>query len=633
MRFFIIILFVFTQNYLFAQDVLSSNSKSALKNFKNANSYIDNHSLKLAIVELQEATENDPEFIEAYLLLADVYRAEFDYLDAKLAYKKVYQINPNYAPERYFYFADTELKSGDYLSAKEHFLKFLSVANTSDKNIIKAQKFIKDCDFSLNAIKNPVPFKPINMGPAINTYDDEYMAAITTDELNLIFTRQSNEKEDFYQSFKTDTGWKKAEYLSKHINTPDYNEGAQCISPDGQYLFFTGCNRPDGVGRCDIYISKKEGLKWSKPLELGFPINTKGWESQPSISADGRTLYFVSDKKGTLGGYDIWKSVLDSMGKWGIPINLGPNINTPYDEQSPFIHPDGKTLYFSSDGWVGLGNKDIFISRLGDDSKWSVPKNLGYPINSYSDEGGLTINASGSTAYFSSNNFNGFGGLDLYSFSIIPQNIKPIFTNYVKGKVYDARTKQNIEAEINILDLKTGKTIINSYTNYADGSFLAVLPQGTSYALHVCANGYLYYSESFDVAFHKINVPVILDVPLKKIEIGKNVILKNIYFETNHYNLKSESKAELINLYSFLINNPTISIIIEGFTDNTGDKLANHTLSENRAKTVYNYLINNGIKAVRLKYTGFGENKPIATNTTERGRASNRHTEFVIIGI
>ncbi len=630
MKFYILIFLVLIKFFVFAQDTLSTYSKAAIRNYKKANAYIDQQSLKLAIVELQEATENDPTFIQAYLLLADVYRADFDYLDAKLAYKKAYQLNPNFAPERYFYFADTELKSGDYESAKQHFLKFLSVAFTSDKNIIKAQKFIKDCDFSLEAIKNPVPFKPINMGAAINTYDDEYMAAITTDELNLIFTRQSNQKEDFYQSFKTDTSWSKAEYLSKNINTPNYNEGAQCISPDGQYLFFTGCNRPDGAGRCDIYISKKEGLQWCKPIELGFPINTKGWESQPSISADGRTLYFVSDKKGTLGGYDIWKSILDETGKWGPPINLGPNINTAFDEHSPFIHPDDKTLYFSSDGWVGLGNKDIFISRLGDDLKWSIPKNLGYPINSFSDEGGLTINASGSTAYFSSNNFNGFGGLDLYSFSIIPKNIKPIYTNYVKGKVYDAQTKQNIEAEINILDLKTGKTIISSFSNYADGKFLAILPQGTSYALHVCANGYLYYSESFDVAFHKINVPVILDVPLKKIEIGRNVILKNMYFETNKFSLKPEAKAELINLLSFLINNPTISIIIEGYTDNVGNDLSNLILSEHRAKTVYNYLIRTGIKPERLKYIGFGKNKPIEINTTEKGRASNRRTEFVI---
>ena len=620
------------QNLLFAQEKLSTSSRAAIKNYKTASAYIDQHNLKKAIVELNEATINDDKFIEAYMLMADVYRSDFDYFDSKLAYQKAYQINPNYAPERYFYFAETELKTGEYLLAKKHFQKFLAGADAGDRNIAKAQKHIKDCDFSLNAIKNPVPFKAVNLGSSINSADDEYMAAITTDESNLIFTRQINYKEDFYQTFKVDTAWSKAQYLSRNINTNDFNEGAQCISPDGQYLFFTGCNRPGGLGRCDIYIAKKEGVEWSKPVDLGFPINTKGWESQPSVSSDGKTLYFVSDRKGGLGGYDIWKSNLDETGKWGEPINLGPSINTIYDDMSPFIHPDNKTLYFSSDGWVGLGNKDIFISRLGSNNQWAEPQNLGFPINTFNDEGGLTINASGSKAYFSSNNFNGFGGLDLYSFEIIPLKIKPIYTNYVKGKVYDAQTKKPMEADVQILDLKTGKSLLNAYSNTADGSFLTVLPQGTSFALNASASGYLYYSESFDATFHQINEPVILNIALNKIEVGKNVILKNIYFENNQFNLKPESKAELKNLIGFLTANPKVSINIQGFTDNVGDEKINQSLSENRAKTVHKYLIDNAIKSNRLQYTGFGEKKPIADNTTENGKASNRRTEFVITG-
>ena len=627
------LIMVLIQNLVFAQEKLSTTSAAAIKNYHAASSYIDQHNLKKAIIELNEATLNDDKFIEAYMLMADVYRSDFDYFDSKLAYQKAYQINPNYAPERYFYFAETELKTGEYLLAKKHFQKFLAGADAGDRNIVKAQKHIKDCDFSLIAIKNPVPFKPINLGSSINSGDDEYMAAITTDESNLIFTRQINYKEDFYQSFKVDTAWSKAQYLSKNINTNDFNEGAQCISPDGQYLFFTGCNRPGGFGRCDIYVAKKEGREWSKPLALGFPINTKGWESQPSVSADGKTLYFVSDKKGGFGGYDIWKSNLDETGKWGEPINLGPGINTVYDDMSPFIHPDNETLYFSSDGWVGLGNKDIFISRLGVDNQWSEPQNLGFPINTFHDEGGLTINASGSKAYFSSNHYDGFGGLDLYSFEIIPQKIKPVYTNYVKGTVYDAQTKLAIEADVQILDLKTGNILLNAYSNSADGSFLTVLPHGSSFALNVSASGYLYHSESFDVTFHPINDPVILNIPLNKIEIGKNVILKNIYFENNKFDLKAESKAELKSLIDFLTINPTISIDIQGFTDNVGEDQINQCLSENRAKTVYKYLVDNGIKVVRLKFTGLGETKPIADNSAESGKATNRRTEFVIIGL
>ncbi|TAF45222.1 MAG: hypothetical protein EAZ51_03385 [Sphingobacteriales bacterium] len=615
-----------------AQTQLNTTSKAALKNYRIANSYLDQNNIRLAIIELNEATENDPNFIEAFLLLGDAYRSVINYDDAFIAYQKAYAINPNYAPERTFFYAEAALKTGKYALAKTLFIKYLDNVTVSSNNIAKAKKYIKDCDFSQVAIKNPVKFKPVNMGAAVNSVHDEYMAAVTADESKLIFTRQIDFKEDFYQSDKINNTWNEAQFLSPVLSTADYNEGAQCISPDGQYLFFTGCNRPDGFGRCDIFISKKDGNNWLVPKNLGFPINTRNWESQPSISADGRTIYFVSDRKGGFGGYDIWESELDSTGSWGIPTNLGPTINTPYDDMTPFIHPDNKTLYFSSDGWIGLGSKDIFLSRLSENNKWGLPENLGYPINTFNDEAGLIINPSGDTAYFSSNQFAGFGGLDLYHFDIEAKKIKPIYTNYVKGKVYDAKTKLPLEAEIQILDLKTGDILLHSYANKMDGSFLDILPQGTEFALIASANGYLFFSESFEPTYHKLNEPVELDIPLQMIEVGKNVVLKNIYFENNKYNLKPQSKAELQKLFVFLGLNPTVKIDIEGFTDNIGNNEQNQLLSENRSKSVYQYLINNGIKPNRLHYRGFGASKPIADNSTELGKASNRRTEIVIKG-
>jgi Tol biopolymer transport system component len=238
----------------------------------------------------------------------------------------------------------------------------LTYPGLNTTSVDKINKYIKDCTFSLEAQKSPVPFKPINMGSAINTKEDEYLPVITADEEMIIFTRQENSNEDFFKSVKRNGEWSVAEFLSKEINTSNFNEGAQNISPDGNYLFFTGCNRPDGLG-CDIYISKREGNDWSKPFNIGGPVNTAGWESQPSISADGRTLYFVSTRQGGYGGYDIWSSELNTDGTWSNPINLGQEINTSFDEQSPFIHPDNESLYFSSNGWPGLGNKDLFLSR------------------------------------------------------------------------------------------------------------------------------------------------------------------------------------------------------------------------------------------------------------------------------
>jgi outer membrane protein OmpA-like peptidoglycan-associated protein len=613
----------------FSQNQYSSSSKSAIKSYERARYQLDLNNFKEAETELNTAIKLDEKFVEAYLLLADVYRVTFDNLNAKATYKRAFAINPNFAPDRYYYFAESQLKTGDYQEALQNYQLYKDKVHPASDKLALADKYIADCVFALKAIKNPVNFKPENLGPGVNTKEEEYFATLTADESTLIFTRQINRNEDFYRSFKTDTGYTTAKYLSTNINTPNYNEGAQCISPDGQYLFFTGCNRPDGFGRCDIYISQKEGDNWSKPLNLGFPINTKGWESQPSLSADGHTLYFVSDRRGGLGSYDIWKSILQTDGKWGVPENLGPNINTPYDEQSPFIHPDNKTLYFSSNGWPGMGNKDIFISRLDTTGNWSKPTNLGYPINTYGEENGLTINASGTKAFFSSNNFNGYGGFDIYSFEL-PQNLRPEAVNYVKGIVYDAETKQKLSAAIEIIDLKTSESIYSSMSDVIDGTFLATLPSNKEYSINVARDGYLFYSENFSIKKNTVGKPIFLEVPLQKIAVGKKVVLKNIFFDTNKFDLKPESKTELEKMIEFLLENQKVSIELSGYTDNIGDDAYNLELSKNRAKAVFNYLVANKILPNRLSYKGYGKTNPMATNGTEDGRANNRRTEFLI---
>lgn len=623
---------LFVCQFGWSQVKYSSKNKSAIKNYERASYLLDLNEFKQAISELNSAISHDKQFIEAFLLLADVYRVTFDFIKAKENYKAAFNISSTFAPERYYFFAESELKTGDYEQALLHYNLFKSKGNPSIDKITLTEKYIRDCLFAIEAIKNPVPFKPENLGTNINTADQEYLAALTTDESILIFTRQINSNEDFYRSYKENNEWVKAEYLSNNINTPAYNEGAQCISPDGQFLFFTGCNRPDGLGRCDIYVSHKEGKGWSKPVNLGFPINTKGWESQPSLSADGRTLYYVSDRNGGIGSYDIWKSRLGDDGKWEMPEDLGTNINTPFDEQSPFIHPDGKTLYFSSNGWAGLGNKDLFISRLDTNNLWSIPQNLGYPINTYGEESGLTISASGTKAFFSSNNFNGFGGFDIYSFNL-PPNIRPTPVNYVKGLIYDEETKKRLDALIDIIDLKTGNSIHASFSDIVDGTFLATLTNDVEYSLNVSKQGYLFYSANFSVEKNKIGQPIILEIPLQKIAVGKKVVLKNIFFDSNKYDLKPASITELQKLIDFLKENEKAEIQISGYTDDVGDDQSNLILSQNRSKAVYQYLIEHNIKANRLSYKGYGETQPVADNKTEEGRANNRRTEFLITKI
>jgi outer membrane protein OmpA-like peptidoglycan-associated protein len=626
---FLVLLLFWVINLHAQESPYSTANKEAITYFAQANHNLDDRSYDDAIALLYKAIAADSKFIEAHNMLADVLRVKKNNKQAIEEYKKVIVLNADFNRAVYLKLGEAEVNEAQYAPAQQHLEKYLTYPNITAANSFFAQKLIKDCQFSIQAMLHPVAYKPINMGAEINTVADEYSPITTADQKTLIFTRQVNNNEDFYQSTQQDNKWQTANYLSDKINTPNYNEGSESISQNGKFLFFTGCNRPDGMGRCDIYVVQKKGDDWGKPFDLSAPVNTSGWESQPSISADGRTLYFVSNRKGGYGGYDIWKSVLTPKG-WGEPENLGPNINTSFNEQSPYIHADDSTLYFCSNGWPGMGNQDLFVSKLGKDGKWQKPENLGYPINSNGDESGLTLTANGSTAYFSSNNLNGFGGFDIYTFEL-PVNVRPHIVTYVKGIVSDAKTKQPLEAAVEILDLQNSLPVYQDYSTVEQGDFLATITSGKNYGLNISRTGYLFYSENFSLIGHEASKPFNISVMLEPIEIGNKVILKNIFFDTNKFDIKSDSKSELEKLVEFLALNPTLHIEISGHTDNVGNDLANQTLSENRAKAVYNYLVANKIDPARLIFKGYGKTQPIASNAIEDDRSKNRRTEFKII--
>jgi len=626
---FLVLLFALPVSLIAQQRQYSTQNREAIKHYALANKQLDVNDFEGARAELEKAVAEDANFLEAQTALADVLRLRHNYKDAIEHYRKVLSVNAEYNRSIYFKLGESEVYSADYLNAQTHLEKYLTYPYITEQDRFKARKLLEDCTFSVEAIKHPVPFKPINMGPEINTADDEYLPVATADESILIFTRKIHNNEDFYKSTKVNGKWQTATYLSHNINTPDYNEGAQSITQDGKYLFFTGCNRPDGLGRCDIYVSQKNGDDWGKPIDMSPPLNSAGWESQPSISADGRTLYFVSNRRGGYGGYDIWKSTYTDKG-WTEPENLGPNINTAFDEQSPFIHPDDSTLYFCSNGWPGLGNKDLFISRLGKDGKWQKPENLGYPINSSGDENGLTISTNGTYAYFASDNLNGYGGYDIYRFEL-PAKLRPRLVTYVKGKIIDARTKQPIEATVEITDLQKGQPVYRDVSSATGGDFLATLTSGKDYGLNISKPGYLFYSDNMPLANHIPKEPYNITVSLEPIEIGNKVILKNIFFDTNKFDLKAESIMELNKLIDFMNQNPSVRVEISGHTDNIGNDIMNQKLSENRAKAVFQYLVAHNVLPSRLVYKGYGKTQPLVPNTSEENRSKNRRTEFKII--
>jgi outer membrane protein OmpA-like peptidoglycan-associated protein/Tol biopolymer transport system component len=627
-RLYLLLLLSFAVQHLNAQ---SSAIKKAQTSFEKGQENLRAGDYEASISNLQEAVKADPKFQFAYIQLGDINRKIKAYDAAKTAYLLALGLG-NVADPRIFYgLAEAEINTGSYEQALQHITLFLNEYKGSDKEFVsKANKYLKDCQFSITAIKAPEKYDPINLGDKINSKYRDYFPSITADGEKLIFSRNIDGNEDFYISKKIHNSWSEPLPLSDKINTKQYNEGAQSISPDGLYLFFTGCNRPDGLGRCDIYVSHKEGNSWGEPYNLGAPVNTQYWESQPAISPDGNTLYFVSNRPGGLGGYDIWKSRLKKDGYWSEPENLGPDINTPYDEHTPFLHPDGKTLYFSSDGWPGLGNKDIFLSRMDDSGKWGKPENMGYPINTFNEETGLTVTPDGNEGLFSSILKGGYGDMDIYVFKM-PENKKPLPITYVKGIVKDQETGTFLEAKVQVVNLKNKHIEYNDFTSKENGDFLTVIPIGGNYSFNVSADGYLFYSENYELNNSYINKPFLLEVALQKISTGTNVVLKNIFFNTNEYHLLPQSFTELSTLIDLLKNNPTIHIEIQGHTDNVGNDDSNMKLSLQRAKAVYDYLITNSIEVERLTYKGYGETTPIAANDTDEHRKLNRRTSFIVV--
>lgn len=629
MRTYLLFVFICLNHFVYGQ----STNKKAQNSFEDAQQFVRQNIFDEAIKNLNDAVKADPKFQKAYLQLGDIYKRIRNIQKAKENYRLAISSALPENPNVYFILGETELQTGDYAQAKLNFEFFLAKAVGVDAKFTdKAKKYILDCDFSIDAIKKPVPYEPFNMGFYVNSEYRDYFPALTADGQTIIFTRNVKGNEDFYTAVKKNGEWQQAKSLSENINTPNFNEGAQSISPDGRYLFFTGCNRPDGVGRCDIYVCRREGNDWSKPVNLGQTINTGEWESQPSISADGSTLFFLSNRPGGFGGYDIWKSVMNDEGFWTTPVNLGPNVNTPYDEATPFIHPDGKTLYFSSDGWPGLGQKDIFYSKLQNDGTFAKALNLGYPINTFNDEFGFIVSADGGEGLFSSNLDGGFGDVDIYRFKL-PEALKPEPVTYVKGIVKDAETKETLAASVLVINLKTDVAAYNEITDKVTGDFMAVMPANQNYSFNIFSDGYLLYSKHFDIKPTDANKPFELEILLDKIKVGNKVLLNNIFFETNKFELLPQSMVELNILADVLKSNPTVEIEIQGHTDNVGDNKTNQKLSENRAKAVYDYLVSNGIGKKQLSYKGYGEDKPAFDNATEDGRQKNRRTEFLVVKI
>lgn len=496
---------------------------------------------------------------------------------------------------------------------------------------------------SLAAQEDSMKVTITNLGADVNSAYDEYTPVIAADGSIMLFTSRrpfsekevkkgKESKETIYLSRNANGKWDAASALGAPINVDGRHTSVLGLSNDGQRMLIY---RDDANGNGNIWESHLDGIAWSQPELLPAPVNSPYHESTASYSPDGRTLYFVSDRPGGLGGRDIWISTRAADGSWSEPVNPGAAVNTAQDEEGVFIHPDGVTLYFSSKGRSGAGGYDVFKS-VRVNGMWTTAKNLGSPINTSGDDLFFVITASGKKAYYSCNaQADSKGKRDLYEITFTPVDKTvadrgPKLT-LLKGLVLDSLTHQPVQAKISVFDNEKNTLVAEVNSNSASGQYLVSLPSGTNYNITVSAPGYLFHSENFNIPDTASYREVKKDFIMQKIEVGNTMVLNNIFFDYDKATLRPESFAELNNLVKLMKENPTLEIEISGHTDNRGSAEYNKRLSNDRAKAVVDYLVSQGIAASRLRYAGYGFERPIAPNTSEANMQLNRRVEFKVL--
>ena len=661
---------ILSQNIEFSKDFFPNDKeglKKAKENIELGDSYfeMDENYVKLAIEPYLAAYEFNPNNALLNFKLGKSYLYSGFKQNALSYLEKSKNLNKEVEANIDFYLGQAYHLANQWDKAIELFNEFKNNTNpeTDPANIKKAEKEIEECKNGKLLSSQPLQVKIDNLGKNVNTEFHEYKPLITADESMLFFTsRRPNsigkEKdpvyndyyEDIYFSVRQDDGkWSEATNLGEPVNTVDHDANSG-LSVDGSKLIIYLGSKNNG----DLFESELTGDTWSKPKEMNKNINTEKFhESSASYSPDGKTVYFVSDKPGGIGDRDIYISYLDEKGKWGKAENLGPIINTEFGEEGVLMHPDGKTLYFSSQGHNSLGGYDIFKSVYDQNSKiWSIPENIGYPVNTTDDDVFYVVSADGKHGYYTSVNSNGFGGRDLYMITFLgvekpkeiasdnseskiekKQDEPQAKLTILKGIITDESTKKPLDATIEIIDNQLNKSITSFNSNSSTGKYLISLPAGKNYGIAVKKNGYLFHSENFNILDTAAFQEITKDITLKKLEIGKTIILKNIFYDFDKATLRVESTNELERLLKLLNEFPNLKIEISGHTDSKGANDYNMKLSENRAKAVVEYLIKSGINSDRLSYKGYGEENPISTNETDEGRQLNRRTEFKIVSL
>lgn len=625
-----------------AQAKLSSTNTKARNLWEKAQDQAKTRDFNKAIETLTQLNQKFPSLGEPYVLKGSLLKAMGENQQAFEAYRDGLGKLPVDASRSndYFTLGELSMTFGEYQTAADSYRKYLKTAAKTQRNIPRAQRQLLNCEFAQKAMAAPTGIQPAPLPQPLNTFRFQYFPVLTADSRFLLFTGRPTAEsgEDLFVSRQnTDGTMGEPVSISPAINT-SYNEGAGAISGDGKTLVFASCDRPSSVGNCDLYISRRTGNVWSKPQNLGRNVNSPEWDSQPSLSADGRTLYFTSTRRGGKGQEDIYMTTLGADNSWTPARNLGSPVNTSGKDMAPFVHASGTTLYYVTDGLVGMGGLDVYRCEQLAADKWSIPQNLGYPLNTYENEASIYITSDNRRGLCSRSKATVAGvkqerdrPVELFGFEV-PKEVRARETStYTQGRVFDAFTKKPIKADVQLYDLNTDELVQYVGSDAENGEYTVVLNEGRQYAMYAAADKYLMRSLSFDYSDKRSFDPLTLDIYLEPVRSGRSIVLNNLFFDSKEFALKPKSRTELNRLVSFMKQYPDILVEISGHTDDVGSDDDNLGLSQNRAKSVYTYLLSQGVKAQRLRYKGYGEARPLHPNDTDEHRQQNRRIELRIL--